>query len=128
MMDEFEIANLGRLGDTIVEASGEPTLARIRALPKGTTRNSVTMDGYDKPLTLVAALTISDDGIHVDFAGTSPASSYGINVVYNYCLAYTAFGVKCLVAPEVPNNAGSLSATTVTPPARPLPNLHPPRP
>ncbi len=116
MMDEFEIANLDRLGDSIVESSREATLARIRALPKGTYRNSLTMDGYDKPLTLNAALTISDDGIHVDFAGTSPASAYGINVVYNYCLAYTAFGVKCLVAPEVPNNAGSLSAITVSAP------------
>ncbi|MGH6664957.1 MAG: hydantoinase B/oxoprolinase family protein [Pseudolabrys sp.] len=116
MMDEFEIANLDRLGDAIVDASREATLARIRALPKGTYRNSLTMDGYDKPLLLNAALTISDDGIHVDFAGTSPASSYGINVVYNYCLAYTAYGVKCLVAPEVPNNAGSLLPITVTAP------------
>ena len=91
MMDEFEIANLDRLGETIVEASREATLARIRALPKGTYRNSLTMDGYDKPLMLNAALTISDDGIHVDFDGTSAASSYGINVVYNYCLAYTAY-------------------------------------
>src|SRR5271168_3880270 len=74
------------------------------------------MDGYDKPLTLTAALTISDDGIHVDFAGTSPASGYGINVVLNYCLAYTAFGVKCLVAPDVPNNAGSLAPITVSAP------------
>jgi N-methylhydantoinase B len=116
MMDEFEIANLDRLGDTIVEASREATLARIRALPKGTYRNSLTMDGYDKALTLNAALTISDDGIHVDFDGTTPASSHGINVVYNYCLAYTAFGVKCLVAPEVPNNAGSLAPITVSAP------------
>ncbi|HTZ76651.1 MAG TPA: hydantoinase B/oxoprolinase family protein [Stellaceae bacterium] len=116
MMDEFEITNLDRLGNTIVEASREATLAKIRALPKGTYRNSVTMDGYDKPLLLNAALTISDDGIHVDFDGTSPASSYGINVVYNYCLAYTAFGVKCLVAPEVPNNAGSLLPITVSAP------------
>ena len=116
MMDEFEIANLDRLGDTIVEASREATLARIRSLPKGTYRNSMTMDGYDKPLVLNAALTIADDGIHVDFDGTSPASSYGINVVFNYCLAYTAFGVKCLVAPEVPNNAGSLAPITVSAP------------
>jgi N-methylhydantoinase B len=116
MMDEFEIANLDRLGDTIVDASHEATLARIRALPKGTYRNSLTMDGYDKPLVLNAALTITDNGIHVDFAGTSPASSHGINVVYNYCLAYTAYGVKCLVAPEVPNNAGSLAAITVSAP------------
>ncbi len=46
MMDEFEIANLDRLGDTIIEASREATLERIRALPKGTYRNSMTMDGY----------------------------------------------------------------------------------
>jgi N-methylhydantoinase B len=116
MMDEFEIANLDRLGDQIVEASYEATLARVRALPAGTYRNSLTMDGYDKPLLLNAALTISADGIHVDFAGTSPASSYGINVVMNYCLAYTAFGVKCLVAPDVPNNAGSLAPITVSAP------------
>src|SRR5215469_14735892 len=116
MMEEFEIANLDRLGDTIVDASREATLERIRALPQGTYRNSMTMDGYDKPLLLNAALTISDDGIHVDFEGTSPASGYGINVVLNYCLAYTAFGVKCLVAPEVPNNAGSLAPITVSAP------------
>jgi N-methylhydantoinase B len=116
MMDEFEIENLDRLGDMIVDASREATLARIRALPYGTYRNSLKMDGYDKPLVLNAALTISESGINVDFDGTSPASSYGINVVYNYCLAYTAFGVKCLVAPEVPNNAGSLGPLTVTAP------------
>jgi N-methylhydantoinase B len=116
MMDEFEIANLDRLGDTIIEASRDATLERIRALPKGTYRNSLTMDGYDKPLLLNAALTISDDGIHVDYDGTSPASGFGINVVFNYCLAYTAFGVKCLVAPEVPNNAGSLAPITVSAP------------
>jgi N-methylhydantoinase B len=116
MMEEFEIANLDRLGDSILEASREATLARIRALPPGTYRNSMTIDGYDKPLVFHAALTISDSGIHVDFEGTSPASSYGINVVMNYCLAYTAFGVKCLVAPDVPNNAGSLEPITVAAP------------
>src|SRR6202035_1984599 len=50
MMDEFEIANLDRLGETILEASREATLGRIRALPQGTYANSMTMDGYDKPL------------------------------------------------------------------------------
>src|SRR6476469_3758112 len=114
MMDEFEIANLDRLGDTILEASREATLGRIRALPQGTYANSMTMDGYDKPLVLNAALTISDDGIHVDFDGTSPASGHGINVVYNYCLAYTAFGAQCLIAPDVPNNAGSLAPLPVS--------------
>jgi N-methylhydantoinase B len=128
MMEEFEIANLDRLGDTILETSREATLTRIRALPKGTYHNSMTIDGYEKPLVLNAALTVSDAGVHVDFAGTSPASGYGINVVYNYCLAYTAFGVKCLVAPDVPNNAGSLEPITVSAPEGCLLNVKRPWP
>jgi N-methylhydantoinase B len=116
MMREFEIAHLETLGDTVVELSRAATIEAIRKLPTGTWRNSLTMDGYDKPLTLAASMTIGEDGIHVDYAGTSPASAYGINVVLNYTLAYTAFGIKCLVAPEVPNNAGSLAPFTVSAP------------
>ena len=116
MMREFEINHLETLGNTIIESSRAATIEAIRQLPKGIYRNSLRMDGYDKPLLLNAALTIGDDGIHVDYSGTSPASAYGINVVYNYCLAYTAFGVKCVVAPEVPNNAGSLQPITVSAP------------
>jgi len=116
MMSEFEISHLETLGNHIIEASRAATLAEIRKLPRGVTRNSVRMDGYDRPLLLNAAMTIGDDGIHVDFAGTSPASAYGINVVLNYTAAYTAFGIKCLVAPDVPNNAGSLEPLTVSAP------------
>jgi N-methylhydantoinase B len=116
MMSEFEISHLETLGNHIIEASRAATLAEIRKLPHGVTRNSVRMDGYDRPLLLNAAMTIGDDGIHVDFAGTSPASAYGINVVLNYTTAYTAFGIKCLVAPDVPNNAGSLEPLTVSAP------------
>jgi N-methylhydantoinase B len=116
MMDEFGIANLDRLGEHIIETSRQATLDAIGRLKPGKYRNSVTMDGYDRPLTLAGEMTIGADGIHVDYAGTSPASAFGINVVMNYTLAYTAFGVKCLVAPEVPNNAGSLAPITACAP------------
>jgi N-methylhydantoinase B len=116
MMEEFGIANLDRLGEHIIETSRQATIEAIGRLPPGKYRNSVTMDGYDRPLTLAGEMTISADNIHVDYAGTSPASAFGINVVLNYTLAYTAFGVKCLVAPEVPNNAGSLAPITVSAP------------
>src|SRR5437763_12785635 len=85
------------------------------------------MDGYDRPLTLAGEMTISADNIHVDYSGTSPASAFGINVVLNYTLAYTAFGVKCLVAPEVPNNAGSLAPITASGPDGCLLNVKRPR-
>ena len=67
------------------------------------------------------------DGIHVDYAGSSPASPFGINVVMNYTLAYTAFGIKCVVAPEVPNNAGSLAPLTASAPEGCILNVKRPR-
>jgi N-methylhydantoinase B len=127
MMEEFGIGNLDRLGEHIIEISRAATLDAIGRLTPGMYKNSLTMDGYDRPITLAAAMTIGPQGIHVDYAGTSPASSHGINVVMNYTLAYTAFGVKCLVAPEVPNNAGSLAPITVSAPDGCLLNVKRPR-
>jgi N-methylhydantoinase B len=127
MMDEFGTANLDRLGDHIIETSRQATIDAISRLTQGRYRYSVNMDGYDRPLTLAAEMTISPDNIHLDYAGTSPASAFGINVVMNYTLAYTAFGVKCLVAPEVPNNAGSLAPITASAPEGCLLNVKRPR-
>ncbi|HVH78253.1 MAG TPA: hydantoinase B/oxoprolinase family protein [Stellaceae bacterium] len=127
MMEEFGISNLDRLGEHIIETSRQATLDAIRQLKPGTYTNAVHMDGYDRPLTLAGKMTIGHDGIHVDYTGTSPASAFGINVVMNYTLAYTAFGVKCLVAPEVPNNAGSLAPITSSAPEGCLLNVKRPR-
>jgi N-methylhydantoinase B len=127
MMEEFGIANLDRLGEHIIETSRAATIEAIGKLTPGKYKNAVHMDGYDRPLTLAGEMTIGDGGIHVDYTGTSPASAFGINVVLNYTLAYTAFGVKCLVAPEVPNNAGSLAPITVSAPDGCLLNVKRPR-
>jgi N-methylhydantoinase B len=127
MMDEFGIANLDRLGAHVIETSLQATLDAIGRLKPGKYRYGVEMDGYDRPLHLAAEMTISSDNIHLDYTGTSPASAYGINVVMNYTLAYTAFGVKCLVAPEVPNNAGSLMPITASAPEGCVLNVKRPR-
>ena len=116
MMDEFGLEQLDELGEYMVEHSHQAMLDEIAKLPKGTYHNSMRVDGYDKPLDLVAALTIADDGIYVDFAGSTGVSNKGINVPITYTQAYASFGVRCLVGPTVPNNAGSLSAVKVTAP------------
>ena len=50
---------------------------------------------------------IAGDSLWVDFTGSSPASRRGINVVMNYTEAYTTYGVKVIVSPDVPNNEGA---------------------
>jgi N-methylhydantoinase B len=128
MMDEFELDSLDALADLICDSSERAVLAEIAKLPKGTWRNRMTTDGYDKPIDLVAALTISDKGIHVDYTGTSPVSAKGINVPIAYTTAYTVFGVACAVSGKIPNNAGSLAPLTVSAPVNSILNAQPPAP
>jgi len=109
MMDEFGMDSLEPLASFIFDSSLRATLAEIARLPKGTYHGEVWSDGYDEPIRLSAAMTILDDAIEVDYAGTSGLSNRGINVPPAYCRAYSCFGIKCVVAPEIPNNWASLS-------------------
>ncbi len=113
MMRESGIDRLDELARHVIDHSEAATRAEIAKLPSGAYANAVTIDGYDHPIELKAVLTIADGRIDVDFAGTSPVSAFGINVPLSYTIAYTSFGVKCLVAPGIPNNAGSLAPIRV---------------
>jgi N-methylhydantoinase B len=108
MMDEFGMESLDPLAEFIFESSLRATVAEIARLPKGTYRAEICSDGYDEEVTLRAAMTILDDAIEVDYAGTSGLASRGINVPPAYCRAYSCFGIKAVVAPEIPNNWASL--------------------
>jgi N-methylhydantoinase B len=116
MMEEFRLSSLDDLAEHIVGQSRDAMLAAIRAVPAGRYRHTMRLDGYEKPIDLVATMTVDADGIHVDYAGSSTASRFGINSPLCYTHAYSTFGIKCIVAPDVPNNAGSLSTVTVTAP------------
>jgi N-methylhydantoinase A/oxoprolinase/acetone carboxylase beta subunit/N-methylhydantoinase B/oxoprolinase/acetone carboxylase alpha subunit len=109
LMDEFSMETLDPLAEFIFGNSLRATLAEIALLPKGVWRSQIRSDGYEAPMTLEAAMTIGEETIEVDFAGTSGLSSRGINVPGAYCRAYAAFGIKVVVAPEIPNNWASLT-------------------
>ncbi len=109
MMDEFKMDSLDALAAYIFDSSLKATLAEIEKLPRGTYSAQIVSDGYEAPVTLKAAMTIHRDRIVVDYAGTSGFSQRGINVPAAYCRAYSCFGIKCVVAPEIPNNWASLA-------------------
>ena len=109
MLDEYALEGLDSLAAYIFDASLTATQAAINALPRGTFHNSINSDGYEAPVTLRAALTVAQDEIVVDYAGTSGLSNRGINVPPAYCRAYSCFGIKVVVAPDIPNNWASLA-------------------
>jgi N-methylhydantoinase B len=109
MMAEFEIEAIDGLASFILERSQKATIDAIAKLPRGRFEHAMDLDGFDDPVTLKAAMTVEADAITIDYAGSSVASRYGINSPKCYTDAYTIFGLKCVIAPKIPNNAGSLA-------------------
>ena len=128
MMDEFGIDHLDDLAEYIIGTSYRGTIEAIAELPKGTWHNVLKVDGYEQEIDLHAALTIADDHILLDFDGTSGLSNKGINVPLNYATAYSVFALRCIIGPDIPNNAGSLAPFLVTGPKDCILNAQPPSP
>jgi N-methylhydantoinase B len=116
MLEDHRLSDLNKLSGAIIDRSEHAMRAAIGAIPDGTYRHQIEVDGFDEPIIIKLAITIDGDQMLADYAGTSPQSNRGINVVYNYCHAYTTYPIKCSVSPEVPNNEGSFRPLTVTAP------------
>lgn len=126
MMREFGLDDIDGVGRWIVETSRRAMADEIGALTDGVYRYTMDVDGYDTPVHIACALTVSGDTIDVDFTGTSGLSPYGINVPLNYTEAYASFGVRVVVGNDIPNNAGSLEPVAVRAPAGCILNAEPP--
>lgn len=116
MMEEFRIDDLEALADFVIERSHTATVERIAALPHGVYDNVMRVDGYGAPVEIAVRVTVDESGILTDFSGTSGPSPKGINVPLIYTVAYACYGLKCALAPDIPNNAGSLSPFRITAP------------
>ena len=108
MLNEFELDTLDDLSRHIIESSATAMRQAIRSVPDGVFSAQMTIDGYEKPINLKARLTVDKERIHLDYSESSSASRFGINSPKCYTDAYSVFGLKCVIAPDVPNNAGSL--------------------
>jgi N-methylhydantoinase B len=116
MMGEFGIDQLDGLADFVIETSRKATQAAIATVPDGSFNHTMQVDGYDEPVLMVVKLDIAGDTIKADFGGTSGMSRFGVNVPEVYTRAYACYGLKCAIAPQVPNNTGSLEPFEISAP------------
>ena len=126
MMDEFHLTDIKGIADFILENSRRATLERIAALPRKSATGVLTVDGFDKPITIKVKVTIFEDRILSDFEGTSGLDKKGINCPLVYAKAYACYALKVAIAPEIPNNAASLAPFEITAPVNSIVNaVHP---
>ena len=128
MMDEFQLDDLEGLADFIFKRSYDATLERLASLPHGTYSNVMRVDGYGDPIDIAVRIDVHADHILADFAGTSAPSPKGINCPLIYSAAYACYGLKCSLAPEIPNNHASLLPFKVTAPKDCILNAQRPAP
>ncbi|MDF3381863.1 MULTISPECIES: hydantoinase B/oxoprolinase family protein [Sulfitobacter] len=126
MMEEFALDDLTGIAAFILDNSRRATLERIAALPRQQATGEMTIDGFDTPITLKVTVSIAEDHILSDFAGTSGIDKKGINCPLVYTKAYACYALKCAIAPEIPNNAASLEPFRITAPEDTIVNaVHP---
>ncbi|MCR9197094.1 MAG: hydantoinase B/oxoprolinase family protein [Planctomycetaceae bacterium] len=116
MMDEFGLETIDPLADEIIARSERAMRDGIRRLPNGRYEHETWSDGFEEPLRIKVAVTVEDEDIHIDFAGSSPQSQRGINVVHNYTSGYASFAMKAAISPDVPHNEGAFRPVRITAP------------
>ena len=117
-MAEFGLETIEPLADEIIDVSERAMRAAIARIPDGTYSNETWSDGFahDEPIRIACTVTVNGSDLLVDYTGSSPQNRLGVNVVLNYTTAYTTFGIKASISPDVPNNEGSFRPVTVTAP------------
>ncbi len=116
-LERHQLADLVELGAAVRERS-ESAMRRALAqtIPNGVYQGQTEVDGFDQPLLIRAKVTARDGAIAIDLAGSSPQSSLGINCTLVYTKVWAVYTMKCLAAPQLPNNEGTFAPIEVIAP------------
>ena len=117
LMDEYGLGELASLAAEIHGRSEAAMRAAIAGVPPGTYRATMRPEGLATEVAFTIALTFGPEGLDVAFEAVTPqVDGMSLNSVYAYTFAYTCYGLKCILAPELPNNDGLWRPVRLTAP------------
>ena len=128
MMEEFGLDSIDHVAEEIIRRSEQAVRGEIAKLPDGEWTNETWSDGFEEPILIRCTVRVAGDEIFIDFSGSSPQSTRGINVVLNYTHAYASFAIKAAICPDVPHNEGSFRPVHVSAPPGSILNALDPAP
>jgi N-methylhydantoinase B len=115
--------------DEIVTRTEASMRAAIRAVPDGVYPFEDFLDDWGpgtEPLRVFVTVTVEGDAIVVDYEGSSPQTTSGMNSYINYTRSYSYAAIKCLTDPGGPMNEGALAPIVVRAPEGSFLNPRPP--
>ncbi|MGA7670622.1 MAG: hydantoinase B/oxoprolinase family protein [Nitrolancea sp.] len=126
-LQEYKLDDLQSVVSEIQSHSERAMRDAIRALPNGSYEYDVWADGLDEPAHLCCKLTVHDDWIEVDYAGSDRQRERGgLNCTLIYTQAHTVYPLKCLLSPNVPANEGTFRPFVIKAPAGSILNCEKP--
>lgn len=129
--DRYGLPDIEELSSDIITLSDQAMRKAIRACEPGSWIGETQFDiPGGSVVTLRTKVTIDTDKgeVIVDFTGSSPQTSKGVNVVLNYTHAYATFTIRSCLNPDLPNNSGSLAPIKVVAPEGSIVNCSYPAP
>lgn len=112
--DERDWDDLQPLADEIIERSEILARAEIGKIPNGVYRHETVIDiESGDEVTIRCKVTISDDEIEVDYAGSSPQVATAVNCTLTYASSYTTFAINCLLDLSINMNQGTLTPLVI---------------
>ncbi len=130
LVEKFGPDTFTQAVDQILDHGERLARARLAMLPHGTwsAEDWVDDDGIDTDtmVKIKATVTISDDEMLVDFAGSSPATKGPINIPFGCTLGVAGLVFKSITTPDAPANDGNFRPLRVEAPPGTLMHAVPP--
>jgi len=125
MLHRYGRKELAEAAAGLLAYSERMTRELLAGLPQGSYRFSDQMDddGVDPdPARIEVEVRIQPGGAVVDFSGTSPQRTGGINAVYAITLSAVYYVFRSLISLDIPSNSGCLAPIEVVAPEGSLVN------
>jgi len=102
---------------------------RLSRIPEGRYEASEVVEGVDgAELKLRAAVTVSAEGVEVDYGGTAQQVDYPLNAVLGVTISGAYFVIRTLTGDDIPANSGAFASIKVVAPKGTLLNPTYPHP
>lgn len=129
LFDRYSRDTTRRYLAELLDYAERMTRAEMRAWPKGafTFTDYIDDDGLSPaPIPIKVTVTVHDDHVTCDFAGSAPQVKAAINSTLSYTKSCTYLSVRCALKGDIPNNAGVFRCVEVKAPEGSVLNPRPP--
>ncbi len=131
LFEKYGAEMMNAVYEQILDESEARTREAIAVVPDGVYSYELDLDDHGPgtpPIRLAVDITIDGSDVTIDWSRSDDQVPAGMNSARRYSFAYSFFTLKCLLAPDVPQNEGCMRPFTLVAREGSFMNPRPPAP